>query len=245
MPRVGRPRQFDKAAAVRQAMALFWAHGYEATSLADLRAAMGGISSASFYAAFGSKESLFRAVVEEYRDTHGRVTASLHDPSLPPRRAIERALQASAAMQTDPAHPAGCLVVAATATCAAGNRHLTDLLAAERAGNRRGLRACVARAMAAGELPPETDPDALAAVFDAVLVGLSTQARDGVPAATLDAAVTRLMGLWDATADGRPAAGGDAADPPRVASGQMRWQPPAVPSTPARPRRRPPAAGTP
>lgn len=45
------------------AMLLFWEQGYEATSLAQLRAAT-GLSSASLYGAFGSKEGLFKQVVE-------------------------------------------------------------------------------------------------------------------------------------------------------------------------------------
>ena len=88
MARTGRPRGFDKGEAVQQAMALFWEHGYEATSLAQLKAAMGGISTASFYAAFGSKEALFRQAVDSYLATHGQVMAPLSDPALPPREAV-------------------------------------------------------------------------------------------------------------------------------------------------------------
>ena len=206
MARTGRPRGFDKEAALEQAMHLFWEHGYEATSLAQLKVAMGGLSASSFFAAFGSKEALFRAALDRYLRTHGQVMAPLQDPGLPPREAIERALRGSARMQTDAAHPPGCFVVLSTANSSPENRHLQDLLAAERARNRAGLRACVERAISDGELRADTDPAALAAVFDTVLVGLATQARDGVTLAALDAGISAVMGVWDAHA-AQPARG--------------------------------------
>ena len=200
MARTGRPREFDKDEALHKAMHLFWEHGYEATSLALLKAAMGGISAASFYAAFGSKETLFRDVVARYLATHGRVTASLQDTDIPPRKAAEQSLRASARMQTDTAHPLGCLVVLATATGSPENQHLRRLLADERERSRAGLRTCVERAVETGELRSNTDVTALTAAFEGFLVGLPTQARDGVPLEALDAGVTALMGVWDAHA---------------------------------------------
>lgn len=197
MARTGRPRGFDKDDAVQQAMHLFWEQGYEATSLAQLKAAMGGISAASFYAAFGSKEALFRDALDRYLRTHGQATAPLLDAGLPPRDAVERALRGSARMQTDAAHPLGCLVVLSTTTCSPENRHLQARLAEERQRNRNGLRACVERAVDRGELPTDTDTAALAAVLDTFLVGLAIQARDGIPLAALDAAVSAMMGVWD------------------------------------------------
>lgn len=59
------------------------------------------------------------------------------------------------------------------------------------------MTACIERAIATGELPETVIPEALAAVFDSFMLGLSTLARDGVQHATLDAAVTQVMGLWD------------------------------------------------
>ncbi len=50
--------EFDRPKAVNRALALFWRKGYQATSLADLLAAM-DISRSSFYAAFTDKRSLF------------------------------------------------------------------------------------------------------------------------------------------------------------------------------------------
>ncbi len=205
MARTGRPREFDKDAAIDRAMLLFWEHGYEATSLAHLKEAMGHLSTASFYAAFGSKEALFRTVLDRYLDTHGKVMAVLRDNSLAPQAAIEQALRQSARMQTNVEHPPGCLVVLATTTASLENRHLQTLLAKERGRNRTALRALVDRAVAAGELREDTPAGALAAMYDTFLVGLATQARDGVPFATLDAAVTEIMLVWDRCAADEPA----------------------------------------
>lgn len=202
MARTGRPRGFDKQRAVEQALELFWAQGYEATSLTQLKAAMGGLSTASFYAAFGSKEALFREAFGLYLQRHGQVLAPLKDATLPPRVAIARALRLSVRMQTDPAHPPGCLLVLSQSIGSPENQLLRGWLAEEREANRASLQACVERAIAAGELRRGTDARSLAAVFNTFLVGLSTQARDGASRASLEKAVSQLMSLWDALKTG-------------------------------------------
>ena len=45
---VGRPRQFDEEQVLDAAMKAFWAHGYEATSLADLVSVTGLHKAASW-----------------------------------------------------------------------------------------------------------------------------------------------------------------------------------------------------
>ena len=55
---MSRPLEFDRPRAVNKALALFWRKGYQASSLADLLAAM-GIGRSSFYAACTDKRSLF------------------------------------------------------------------------------------------------------------------------------------------------------------------------------------------
>ncbi|MBS1081250.1 TetR/AcrR family transcriptional regulator [Gluconobacter kondonii] len=197
MARTGRPREFDRDKAVEAAMTLFWSQGYEPTSLGQLKACMGGISPASFYAAFGSKEGLFREVVERYLQTYGRVTDSLHDLSLPPRKAIETALRRSAKMQTEKSHPPGCFIILGASNCSPENLHVEELLPAERMRNRQGIKDCVRRAVANGELASSTDVDALATVFDAFFVGSAVEARDGTRTRKLDAAITQLMRFWD------------------------------------------------
>lgn len=57
-----RPLEFDRDAAISQAMLLFLRQGYEATSIADLTRTL-GISRASLYNAFGDKEGLMLETV--------------------------------------------------------------------------------------------------------------------------------------------------------------------------------------
>lgn len=54
----GRPKVFDRDAALDKAMTLFWQHGYEATSLSDLVEATGA-KAPTLYAEFTNKEGLF------------------------------------------------------------------------------------------------------------------------------------------------------------------------------------------
>ena len=201
MAQMGRPRSFDRDEAIEQAMQVFWEHGYESTSLAQLKASIGGgISAPSFYAAFGSKEDLFKEVVAHYLSTHGRVETSLWDESLPPREGLELALRRSARMQSERGHPKGCLMVLSATACSPEHVQVQKLLAKARARTRDGIASCIARAVASGELPVGTDARALTMAYGGFLVGLSTLARDGVTSAALDSAVTEIMKVWDVAA---------------------------------------------
>src|SRR5215467_8279144 len=95
MSRTGRPREFDRDEALQHAMELFWAQGYEGTTLSDLQKAMGSITAPSFYAAFGSKEDLFREAVELYKTQQGApvLKALLEGPTA--RASIEAMLRAA------------------------------------------------------------------------------------------------------------------------------------------------------
>ena len=197
MPRTGRPRQFDRDAALDAALQLFWRQGYESTSLDQLKQAMGGLSAASFYGAFGSKEKLYREALARYLGTYGQVVAALHDETLAPRDALEQALRLSARMQTDAGLPKGCMLVLSAANASPENHHLQALVAAERGRTRDAIRRGIERAAASGELRPEIDAQGLATLAEALLVGMSVQARDGVSHAAIEAAVSNLLQLWD------------------------------------------------
>ena len=62
---MGRPKEFDRDDALMRAVHTFWAKGYYGTSVQDLVDAM-GIHRASLYDTYGSKQDLFREVMERY-----------------------------------------------------------------------------------------------------------------------------------------------------------------------------------
>ncbi|MEV0263804.1 TetR/AcrR family transcriptional regulator [Streptomyces sp. NPDC050617] len=202
MPSVGRPRAFDMETVLEAAMRLFWEQGYEATSLAQLRAAT-GLSSASLYGTFGSKEGLFERVVEHYAQGPGGVTDVIADETISPREAVACLLHGSIDMQADSGHPVGCLIALSGTTRAPGEDQagVRAAVASRRAADRERIRACVERGVAAGELGARTDVDSVTAMIHTFLLGLSTQLRDGVPAATLHSAVDALLTVWGPTAE--------------------------------------------
>lgn len=61
----GPQKQFDPEVALTKAMEVFWTHGYEAASLAELLKNM-GIGKKSLYDTFGNKRSLFLKALEHY-----------------------------------------------------------------------------------------------------------------------------------------------------------------------------------
>jgi AcrR family transcriptional regulator len=62
---MGRPRAFDMDKALDEAMEVFWRHGFEGATIAELTGAM-DINPPSLYAAFGSKEGLLKAALDHY-----------------------------------------------------------------------------------------------------------------------------------------------------------------------------------
>jgi AcrR family transcriptional regulator len=191
----GRPRSFDRDAALGRAMEVFWRHGYEGTSLSQLTEAM-GINAPSLYAAFGSKEELFREAVELYEATEGALASrALEAPTA--REAVERMLRRNVADYSDPAKPPGCMIVLAATTGTIGNQGVRDFLARLRSAGEDALQDRLRRAVDDGELPPGTDVAALAAFVTTIQQGLSIHARDGADRSTLDAVADHALTVWD------------------------------------------------
>jgi AcrR family transcriptional regulator len=194
-PARGRPRTFDRQEALQRALDVFLARGYDGATLEDLLTAMGGITPPSLYAAFGSKENLFREAVDLYCTTvGGRAQRALAQPRI--REAIDGMLRDSVDVLLSNPHAQGCLLVLGAMNCTRSNKDAHDYLRTMRQRAPAVLRRRLERAVADGELPAGVDLAGLTSFYTTVLHGLAIRARDGASRTALLAAVDGAMAAW-------------------------------------------------
>ena len=170
----GRPRTFDRDAALDLALTAFWERGYDRVTIAELAHAI-GIGPPSLYAAFGDKKCLFAEASARYEE---RLDASLARDLAAPRArdAVAAVLFSAAAAFAAAGMPPGGLVMS------------EPLLAERRAQTRQLMLERLERAAADGELVG-TDVPVLADFVDTVLAGMAARARDGAGRHQLENAV--------------------------------------------------------
>jgi len=194
----GRPRAFDREAALARATRLFWEKGYAATSIADLTEAM-EIGAPSLYAAFGSKEELYVEALGHYRDTTEDFVWARFLAAPTAREAAKALLMDSAAALTGclADMPTGCMVTL-SAVGSEGNAELGALVRSARAVGFERLRDRLERGRDEGEIPGSVDLDALARFVQTLQNGMSILARDGVGRVELEGVAEVAMLGWDA-----------------------------------------------
>jgi TetR/AcrR family transcriptional repressor of nem operon len=184
--KVGRPREFDEGEALDAAMAVFWAKGYHATSLADLMAAT-GLAKASLYGAFGDKHSLFATVLRRYVDQRVALMAADLGSSRSPAKALLSYLRRQAA---EAVGGRGCLSANVALELLPGDDEIGEIVARHQQ---------LTRDLIAGALDrmPKAPPSEVGARFVfAVVEGMWQQGRTLTdPAPLLAAAELTLRAL--------------------------------------------------
>ena len=190
---MGRPREFEIDDAIERATGLFWLKGYEGTSLSDLTKTI-GISPPSFYFAFGSKEGLFKKVIERYLAEQGRIAeAAFRKPTA--RAVATHFLRGYADVVTDPHHAPGCLVINSALPCAMGDP-VREWLAQHREEMRTRLRDRFAEARRSETFPAGMDPDALARLVLVIASGMAVEAQSGASRKDLHRTIVLALPAW-------------------------------------------------
>ena len=192
----GRPKVFDREAALDKAMTLFWQHGYEATSLSDLVEATGA-KAPTLYAEFTNKEGLFRAVLDRYISRF----AAKHEAQLfCEEKTVEQALldyfTAVATCFTSKDTPAGCFMINTSATLAASSKEIAKTVKSRHAMQEETLTAFLTQRQSRGELPAHCHPQELAQYLNCILQGMSISAREGADFAKLHCITLTTLRLW-------------------------------------------------
>ncbi|PJE38050.1 TetR/AcrR family transcriptional regulator [Pseudooceanicola lipolyticus] len=172
---MSRTATFDREEALEAAMRLFWQKGYHATSLKDLEATL-SMRPGSIYAAFQSKEALFRATLDRYAVRMETELRTLIRSSPSPLAALQQHLRGLANLSAGDLPSTACMLVKSLLELPqAGELRIFVIGQLER------IEAIIAdalhRAVAAGELDPASDPDRLARRIQTYIFGLKIQAQ--------------------------------------------------------------------
>jgi len=176
----GRPPAFDRDTVLEHAMQVFWTAGYDGASIPMLTDAM-GISAQSLYAAFGSKEALYREAISFYGTTIGgyAVRALQNADAID---AVVQLLCESAQVFGRTTGTPGCMI---TTTPDDATNPLALLGRELRAASVMMVEDRLRRGIADGQVTEASDVQDWARYIGSVVQGMSIQARDGASSADL------------------------------------------------------------
>lgn len=174
-------------------MHLFWRKGYEGTSLSDLTEAI-GVNRPSLYAAFGSKEALFRLVLDRYAEKYDAgLTAAIAQPTA---RGVAEALLLPTAHEPPQAREAGCLLVQGALVCSEDGDSIRHELIRRREAMVEVLCQRFEQAKAAGDVTLIAEPADLARYVVTLMNGMSVQAATGAGADELRRVAEIALAGW-------------------------------------------------
>jgi AcrR family transcriptional regulator len=189
---MARPREFDEDDVLERALATFWEHGYEGTSIDELVAAT-GLGRASLYGAFGDKEQIFARALERYC-VHAGDSLGIGSDEPSARAALERMLRAMVTKSSPKSGPRGCFLLS-TAVGGDAPSAARDAYAGYTIRLERALTALVRRGQESGELTRAGDAHSLARMLTVLLQGVAASARAGRSKAQLEAAIETALAL--------------------------------------------------
>jgi TetR/AcrR family transcriptional regulator, transcriptional repressor for nem operon len=173
---VGRPKEFDRGEVLAKAIDVFWANGYEATSLDDLTRAM-GIGRGSLYNEFGDKHGLFVQALDRYRFERFAQLESVLEAAPSARAGIAAVFQRTMDWLWADGPRRGCLMVNSAAELAASDAAVADRARQSFDRFAQAFRSSLERGQREGELDASLDVRATASYLAGAFIGLRLLAK--------------------------------------------------------------------
>jgi TetR/AcrR family transcriptional repressor of nem operon len=168
---MARPREFDLDDVIDQAISVFWANGFHATSLDDLCDAM-RLNRSSLYSTFGDKRTLFLRTMDRYGEREAaRVRETLSRP-VSVDRAVTQYFQEVVEQIASGSARNGCLTGNAAAEVGIHDREVGMSVRRNLDRLEGAFRHALAQAKARAEISEHADINALARFFVAGAQGL-------------------------------------------------------------------------
>lgn len=178
-----RPREFDRDIALEQALKVFWAKSFAATSTDDLLQAM-GIGRQSLYNAFGDKRRLYLEAIAAYvqRTTDAHLER-LNDPASPAEGL--RNLLYGLVVSDNKLRAMGCMGVGSVGEFGTSDPELAALRAKGAPLLSARLIERLREGQTKGEIDPAIAPADAAAFIQVTMAGMQLAARGGAGAGEL------------------------------------------------------------
>lgn len=165
---MGRNLAFDEAGAVQRAMEVFWKKGYNGTSLRDLTEAM-KINSSSLYNTIGDKQELFFRCVQRYTELRRKDFEDRLRSDESPFEALVRYINDAVNLLISGED--SCMAIKTAFELGTNDQRVKDVLKADSDYSYRFLADLIRRAMEAGEITTDEDPELLADYFISTWTG--------------------------------------------------------------------------
>ena len=178
-----RTKDFKPDEALDAAMHLFWSKGYGATSMRDLLDGM-GIGRGSFYDTFGGKHTLFLAALDRFEGVRTSwIDEVLENSGLD---GIEEVFRRTVDGLVSFEPRRGCLMANSAVELAPHDPEVAEKISRYVSRTEEAFEGALFRAREAGEIPPDSDPKALARFLVNNLHGLRVLARAGAERGMLE-----------------------------------------------------------
>lgn len=178
--RPGRPRTFDTDNVLDKVIDVFWELGYEASDTETLSRRT-GLTKPSLYNAFGSKEDLFVAAINRYRQTRSKASFDALTRASTPGDGIRDYFLNLAQNVAGKGHPSGCLILSvAMPLCDRLPKVAAALDSMPKESSAR-MSAYFDEQKDKGRLPQSFDCAAAIALIQDLSAAMIMQARAGAP----------------------------------------------------------------